>query len=431
MTKNFIFQKYDFNPTSGVLTLSYSCDGFVFHEKIIFPNAPFVVNKERQAALDKCLFLLHIAAGISYYKAFGNPEIEIQSGTLTQSQALFFNDFYKYGLAQFAATNHLKLSCCFPFEDKPEKLFDVHLKNETFVPVGGGKDSCLSIELLKEQGHCPTLFSVNSARAIDDCKRVSGLPQITVQRQLSPVLLENNASFLNGHVPITGIIAFILLVSALLYDKRYVVMSCESSANESNFDDVNHQWSKSSAFEESFASLTQKVLPDFHYFSLLRPLTELHIAKLFSQKCTAYFDVFTSCNHAFHLDLSKRLERWCGHCDKCRFVFLALAPFMDKKKLIEIVGGNPLADETQLQGYKELLGLGANKPFECVGTYLECRAAFVLLLQKDEWKKDFIVNKLSKEVNLLIKENEIQEVFEIKPSLMIPKEFLSCLKIKK
>jgi len=228
---------------------------------------------------------------------------------------------------------------------------------------------------------------------------------------------------LNGHVPISGIIAFITAVSCILYDKRYVVMSCEGSADEANFDDVNHQWSKSSVFEKMFAELMGEIIPKYRYFSLLRPMSEMQIASQFAQNCSDYFSVFTSCNHAFHIDESKRLNRWCGNCDKCRFVFLILAPFMDKNKLIEILGGNPLNDINQEQGYLQLLGIGQNKPFECVGTYDECRLALLMLAEKKEWQDDVLIRKLLPFVQNYSKSALEKKVWEKGNDTLIPEEF--------
>ena len=423
MSDLFSFDSFEWDAQSGTLCLNYMCQNYGFTEKIIFPHAPFVLSKEQQVALNQIFFLLHIAAGISYYKAFKNPLIKIKSGFLSKKQAAFFNDFYYYGLGQYAAENNLKLNFDFPYSELETRSFCLNLADEAFIPVGGGKDSCVSICRLKKAGKLATLFSVNTARPISDCKEVSKLPQITVRRIISPVLLENNHLFLNGHVPISGIIAFITAVSCVLYNKRYVVMSCEGSADEANFDDVNHQWSKSSVFEKMFGELMHSIIPEYRYFSLLRPMSEMQIASQFAEYCSDYFDVFTSCNHAFHIDECKRLNRWCGVCDKCRFVFLILAPFMDKNKLMEIVGRNPLNDVSQEEGYLQLLGIGQNKPFECVGTYDECRLALLMLSEKDEWQKDILVKKLLPFMNGLSKEDLQKKVWAKGNDTLIPEEF--------
>ncbi len=430
MTASFCFEKYDFNADTGRLSLLYRCGDYVFEEILFFPGAPF--HDLNPALVQRCCGLLHIAAGISYFKALLPSEIETKAYSLTQREAAFFETFYVAGLGQFAVENGLNLQdkIHFPFDSKlSESPVYLDLPQEALVPVGGGKDSCLTIELLRRTSVKTTLFSVNTARPIEACKKVADLPEITVRRILSPVLLENNSHFWNGHVPITGIIAFILLFSAVLYRKRYVVMSCERSANEGNMTQgrlvVNHQWSKSVEFEKSFLELTQTILPEFRYFSLLRPFSEMKIAQLFSQKCEAYFDVFTSCNHAFHLDESKRLERWCGQCDKCRFVFLMLAPFMPKDVLVRSLGFNPLNDLKQEEGYAELLGFSGHKPFECVGTAAECRLAFLKLGQMPVWQRDILVQHFYP----LVQEDQAsleKEVFACPLSDFIPKEFVDA-----
>ena len=402
MTNSFIFEKYNFNKENGVLSLHYLSGGYHFEEIITFPNAPFDADDN---LVDECVRLLHLAAGISYYKALLPENIEIKTSSLSKKEADFFNHFYISGLGQFAVENNLNLQdkINFPFvPDKKEKAFNFKLGEGVFVPVGGGKDSCVTIELFKEKGIFPTLISVNSARPISDCKKASGLDEITISRKLSPVLLNNNHLFFNGHVPITGILAFVLLLACVLYKKNEVAMSCEKSANEGNLMQgdlsVNHQWSKSEDFEKSFNDLVRPFASNFSYHSVLRSYYEIDIARLFAQKCSDYFDVFTSCNKAFKIDEKNRLDRWCGCCDKCRFVFLILAPFMDKKRLVEIVGRNPLDDQEQIDGYLELLGLSGHKPFECVGTVSECRQAFDMIKDKQEWKNDFIIKELNKYV---------------------------------
>ena len=170
----------------------------------------------------------------------------------------------------------------------------------------------------------------------------------------------------------------------------------------------------------------ENTLKGVEYFSLLRPLTEVHIGKLFSKYCSAYFPYFTSCNRLFYLNESKRLEHWCCTCDKCRFVFLVLALHIDKKNLVKIMGGKNLFEmEENLPGYKELLGLTGHKPFECVGEIQECRYAFKQLSIKEEWKNDFII----KELSYLLKEEVIEKDFyDISLNQhFIPEEIYTCV----
>ncbi len=398
--QSFQFTSFSFDDNSGTLALNYAYGAHTFQEIIVFPGAPF--DKAAVEQMERVFFLTHIALGISYYKAFCPPEIEILSGTLTEREADFFNRFYLSGLGEFAVRNQLNLQGRIRFPFKKETLKQIRvdgLNDEAFVAVGGGKDSCMTIEMLKAFN--PVLFSVGIAVPIEKCIHASGLDSVLVQRKISDRLLELNAfgSVYNGHVPISGMIAFISWCLALLYKKRFVVLSNERSANVGNQMQgdlqINHQWSKSFEFEKAFYEITHPISPEFRYFSLLRPLSEMHIAKLFAQKCRAYHPVFTSCNKAFKLDEQKRLKHWCGCCDKCRFVFLMLAPFIDKKELISLIGQNPLNDLAQETGYLELLGLSGHKPFECVGEVTECRYAWTLLRQNPAWQNDALIQKIA------------------------------------
>ena len=404
MCKVFYYKKATFSPETGVLSLDYAVDDtHFFTETITFSGAPFALSPKKQQALNQIFNLLLIAAGISYYKAFLPQEIKTEFA-LTKLEAAFFDTFYLNGLGEFAIRNNLNLQGTIHFPSQANLTrtpINLNLPYSALVPVGGGKDSCLTTELLKQSDLPAETIAVGDAEPITNCMRLSGLPGRLITRKISPELLSLNQSgkVYNGHVPITGILAFVLWAASVLYDKKYVVMSCERSANTGNMKqgelEINHQYSKSFAFEQDFHQITHSITPDFLYFSLLRPLSEIHIAKLFSKLCSAYFPVFTSCNKAFKLDKSKRLTHWCGSCDKCRFVFLILAPFMDKQTLIQIVGHNPLNDKTQLEGYKELLGLAGHKPFECVGEIAESSWALKTLSHKPDWQEDFVVKTLS------------------------------------
>lgn len=241
------------------------------------------------------------------------------------------------------------------------------------------------------------LFSLGEFEAIERVARVSGLPMATVKRRLSQDLLAlNSRGALNGHIPISAVIAFVLPVCAILYGFDSSVLSNERSASAGNLDyrgmGINHQYSKGFEFERNVSRhFRERLLQQFDYFSLLRPLSELQIARLFSRSA-AYHPVFTSCNAAFKIDHGRRIDRWCCACPKCRSTFLLMAPFMEKSRLIAIFGQNLLDRQDQMSGFEELLGVRGLKPFECVGEPEEYIAAFLLLLERPEWQDDVAVN---------------------------------------
>jgi len=232
-------------------------------------------------------------------------------------------------------------------------------------------------------------FSVNPNQVIRNVNAASGLPALAARRTLDPRLFDlNKAGALNGHIPVTAINSLIAVATAVWHGLGPVVMSNERSASDPNLiwngHEVNHQWSKGIAAEgllrsavTAHAGLTEP------YFSLLRSLSELHIAQIFA-RYDRYDDVVTSCNKAFKLH--DPTARWCGDCPKCRFVFLAMAPAMDRARLTRIFGRDLFADPAQVPGYLELLGIDAHKPFECVGEVEESLVALTLMSEQEQWR---------------------------------------------
>ncbi len=432
MYKEFHFNDFGFSLAESKVSLSYKVDEkYEFVEEFILPNSPRKLTEQQEQALQYVLKYWHLAVGISYYKAFLPESIVLDSYAINSQEAEFFERFYINGLGEFAVRNNLHFfeKIKFPFQQglKREPI-DLHFNEEVLLPIGGGKDSCVTAELLRDLGIKTTAIACGEPKPIADVIAKSGMDKIIIKRKIAPELLRLNESgeVYNGHVPITGILAFMLWAVSIIYNKKYVVMSCERSASSGNmvYDGVkiNHQYSKSYDFENDFYALTQKITPQFRYFSILRPISEIHIAKLFAQKCSKYFEVFTSCNKAFKLDEEKRLNHWCGDCDKCRFVFLILAPFMDRDKLIAIVGKNPLDDENQIKGYEELLGLTGYKPFECVGEFAESKWALTQLANKSEWQNDCVIKALANKI-----QNDDHNLFVPSGQHIIPERFSNVM----
>ena len=400
----FSFSGYDFDPASGQATLSYDVDGRKLQEKITFPWAPWPVDASRQAAFLQALELLHLIAGISYYKAGLATRIDTDGSKLDGVVAGFLNELYVQGLGEFAYINQLDLSGLINFEtniDKSPVALELNLPERALVAMGGGKDSLVCLQILKGAGIEVQPACVGGSVLIGETAKAAGMPLIRIQRELSPVLTEMNANGAwNGHVPVTAINSAILLCAGLLYGYRYIVFANESSANEATLKDgqgreVNHQYSKSFAFEKAFRQvIEQRVSAGIEYFSLLRPFSEIAITRRFSEM-TEFHGVFSSCNRNFHLDGSHIEGRWCQDCPKCRFAALALAPFLSPQQLIAIQSADLLDQENQLQGFRALCGLGEQKPFECVGSIAESRAAMKFLATSPAWQNKKIISTLA------------------------------------
>ncbi|WP_111650235.1 hypothetical protein [Actinoplanes lutulentus] len=377
------FPSYSFDPTTGVAAFDYLLDGpepLSFTETITFPVA---AGRPVPDAFHRVLDLLHVVAGVSYYKVGAPPRV-VAPQPVPAAVASFFTAVYTHGLAEYAYRNQLPHVLSLVVET-PGVVPDAEVSEMSGRPlsaVGGGKDSIVTLEILRAAGLDPVPFSVNPNPVIVNVNAASGLTALAARRKLDPRLFElNKAGALNGHIPVTAINSLIAIATAVLHGLGPVVMSNERSASDPNLiwngHEVNHQWSKGAEAEGLLrTAVTAYAGIADPYFSLLRTLSELHIAQLFAGY-TAYDDVVTSCNKAFKLH--DPTARWCGDCPKCRFVFLAMAPHMPRERLAHIFGHDLFADEAQVPGFTELLGVDAHKPFECVGEAEECLVALSML----------------------------------------------------
>ena len=403
--KRFCFSGSSFDPATGEATLSYAFDdGARLHERIVFPHAPWPQDTTRQSAFFRALDILHLVAGVSYYKAGLPRHIETGEHPMDPLLAGFAQQLYVRGLGEFAHVNSLEIEdwVRFSVNAPPQSVIDdPGLSERALLAMGGGKDSLVSLEMLREAGIEIQPISVGDSDLIRNTAAAAGLPLIQVHRTLAPELVDMNAAgAYNGHVPVTAINSAILLCAALLYDCKWVVFSNERSAEEATLTDargrpVNHQFSKSLEFEQAFRGVVHsQVSPGIEYFSLLRPLAELAVAKKFST-LAAYHPVFSSCNRNFHRDGPRISGYWCRDCPKCRFTTLALAPFMLPVDLEAILGANLLDQAAQEQGFRALCALGVDKPFECVGSVAESRAALMSLSTHEHWKECALVKRLA------------------------------------
>jgi len=403
----FVRRAYD----AGVATLVYAFDdGPELIERIVFPDASSVEHHEAfEAALD----VLHLAAGVSYYKAGVPPEIVVETHALDAETASFLDALYLHGLGEFAYQNKLDLRGRIAFANTiPTQTLPLNgraskpaigLPRRTLVPIGGGKDSLVSVEILKRANDPATAVWIGNSPLIAACAARTGLPMLNIGRELSPILFDyNKAGAWNGHIPVTAINSAILAVAAILYGYDEIAFSNERSASSATLEydgqPVNHQWSKGWAFEKSFHELLKShVAADLDYFSLLRPLSELAVAERFA-RTSRYDDVFSSCNRNFRILGPKPADRWCGQCPKCHFVFLALAPFMPKPRLLAIFGRNLLDDASLAPAFDALMEYRDHKPFECVGEGIEARAAMAALAARAEWREDAVVARFADEI---------------------------------
>lgn len=402
----FHFVRCGFDAGTGIAELVYAFDdGAEMIETITVPGAPFALDGERAHAVERALRLLHLIAGVSYYKAAVPETIAIDSYAIDAETAALLELIYVNGLGEFAYRNGLNLhgKIRFPVRGGEGRAPALGLREHALVAIGGGKDSLVSIEALRALGVEQTVTWIGGSQLIAACAARTGLPTLNLGRALAPQLFElNRQGAYNGHIPVTVVNSAIMVLAALLHGVDQVVFSNERSASYGSLiegtGEVNHQWSKGWACEQAFGEHVQRhVAADLHYYSLLRPLSELAVARQFARS-DRYDAHFSSCNRNFHILGERPASRWCGVCPKCHFVFLALAPFMTKPRLVGIFGRNLLDDPGQTEGYDALLEYRNHKPFECVGEGRESRAAMAALSERPEWREDALVERFAREI---------------------------------
>ena len=415
----FRYESFATDADRGTLTCRYSLDGREFTERVALSPGPRWDTPAAQAAA-RLVFLL---AGVSYYKTAAPPVIDLGTMALSGIEHAFLGDFYRRGLGEYAYKNGLDLADLSiegpgsgaapaaggaPGGPAAGPAFP---GMRALVPFGGGIDSIVTVEGVRAAAADTALFIVSRPgdlfAAIERPAAVTGLPVIRAGREIDPQLLESSRlGFLNGHVPVTGIISAIAVLAAVLDQRDVVVMSNEWSASVATLvhrgEPVNHQYSKSAAFEAAFRGVLAADPAGLPlYFSALRDRTELWVGERFAA-LTRYHPSFRSCNRAFRLDAARRLDHWCGQCDKCCFIDLILAPFVPAQALRAVFaagggGGEPLDDPQLAPKFRALLGSGT-KPFECVGEVSECRAAVVLAARRPDRAGAPLLTELAAEV---------------------------------
>ncbi len=402
----FCFESYGYDHVTGQARFEYSLDnGARFTERLTLPaNTP---NPLDQPGGEQILHALHLALGISYWKLWCPAQIELRTAPLSRQQATFWNTLYTKGLGEFFYTNQIDFRDLVQFPYAQESTARPIMQRATektgklLVPLGGGKDSLTTVSLLQQHDLAFDTYALNHYPIIDaQAAQLPGKHHV-ITRQLDHQLkaLNQLPGVYNGHVPISSIYAFTAVLLAIAVGYTDIVLSNERSANVGNLiwhdSEINHQWSKSLEFEIAIQHyIANWITSNVEYFSLLRPLSELHITKLFTQD-ERWLQQFTSCNRNFTQDKTTSPKtRWCGQCAKCLFVFISLAAFVPKAKLLIVFGKNLLDDDALWPLLEELLGLARNKPFDCVGTPEEVLVACDLIAERGEYQQDSLMKKI-------------------------------------
>ncbi len=438
--KYFIYDSYKIFEDEESINIEYRFeipDLKVFKPTLKILKKSLIVNKieNNKEYINNIVFNIGLIELISYWKSVCAPNVIIKCGKINEEQINWFKKLYFNGLGELFFTNNIKTNIndfmnIICEGEKDYSNIQVDNKGYNFknyiIPIGGGKDSNVTLELLNKMEDNMALI-INPKPVTLECARIAGIKNeniIEIKRTIDKELLDlNSKGYINGHTPFSSVLAFISFFVAFLTGRKYIALSNESSANESNVkgEKINHQYSKSYEFEKDFEEYSKKYLKlPIKYFSFLRPLNELQIGMLFS-RYEQYHKVFKSCN----VGSKGEVWKWCCKCPKCLFAYTMLSTFLYKEKIVNIFGTDMFEDEEMKETFIELIGKGKTKPFECVGTYEEVNCAisktindlekknqplpFLLKFYKDNYEVNDISQELLKRYN---NENNLSKELE-------------------
>lgn len=355
--------------TEHKIAFNYLAQGHEITRAILFPDTVDLTSYDddtfatlvKYCALGDCVYMFN-------FDYFDQIDVPFE---LTMSEKKFFENAYYNGLAEFRYVNDIELTRSVTLNAPIGQIkrhggsrADSSIQKRAFVLNGGGKDGAVAMEIAKRLNLDVAWFSSGMTSSRSGVVTASGVTDgFIVERRPDPnAILEKKYS---GHKPMSLYVAMVASLCAFINKRYYVVAANEYSASFPNLTvdgmAINHQYTKSLEFEENLERLFASENIPVRYFSIVRPLYEIQIVKLFSS-FDQYHVAFVSCNRG-------RYESWCLDCAKCAFVvgaMYALAPQKAAAKwgdMEGVYGKHPnLIDETI-----ELINPD-QKPFECIGT---------------------------------------------------------------
>ncbi len=403
----------------------YELDGRHFAERVTFEG----VTSLRRPALVAVAQLWYLLAGLSYYKTGAARRVDLGDTPVGPHGRALFAAALHDGLGEFSFRNDLPLDDVVISGGVDVTTFQPTIDiSRVLIPFGGGIDSVVTVNELDHLDRALFIVSPAAGRfaPLEATAAVTRLDVVRATRHLDAQILRGDDNFYNGHVPVTAMITVLAALAALASGHGAVAMSNEHSASAPNLRwrdrDINHQWSKSWAAEVLLgAALEERVGPEFVAASYLRNRSELWVAQQFA-RAHQYHYVFRSCNRAFTQRPGDRATNWCGVCDKCLFINLILAPFIERDALHDIFDAEPLSDARLDPSLRSLIGLGLeHKPFECVGDPDESAVALRFVSQLPEWHD---VTRLGELARLTPRDRAFDELLEPEGYSRVPAHWL-------
>lgn len=373
--------------------LQHDGENSTFTETFTFP-VPLRDTPEQQRSLRA----LHLALGVSYYKIFLPPAI-VHPYAMDEMEATFWNNAWRNGLGEFLYVNKLSAERITKFTAQDGQQFPGETPGAVkgaILGIGGGKDSIVAGELLKDIGVPVTGFVMATGEQLGQAGDVAGAMGVSlhaVKRQLDLQVSElgKRPDAYRGHVPISLIFALVGTALAIATDTEYVVVANEASASIPhttwNDEAVNHQWSKSFEAEQSIQQFVREhITSQVTYFSAIRQLTSIAVAKLFAH-LPQYFEVFTSDNSVFRVDPSRRPSgRWSLESPKSLSSYVLLSPWLNNEDVQRIFTIDFLNEPSLEMLFLEMTGTEGHPPLDCVGTPEELTLSTNLLAGQQRYQ---------------------------------------------
>ena len=338
---------------------------------------------------------LAIIEAFSYWKAFCSPAIEVALPPPDADELDWWRSFWPDAMAEFFYRNGIDFTdagfldiVTAPGQEAADSArlegSETHREPGTAAPrsaplvmFSGGKDSLALALTLSDGGrrqidcflYNPTSEQSRLAESVTAGGRI-----LRVERRILPELLELNArNHPNGHTPYSAYLGVAATLIGYLRGSEHVVAGNSRSDDEPNIDSyfgrpVNHQWTKTYAFEKALRDYRDRWVPYApSYSSPFRPLFELQVLSSLSDSLDSYLQT-ASCNRTKGIG-------WCGECAKCAWVFLATAALFGLPTAVQKFGSDLFAQPELSELYLRMAGLVGTKPFECTGTEEEVRVA--------------------------------------------------------
>ena len=245
--KKFIYKDFKITEDKESINITYYFEipGLTKFE----PNIQIMKKNIKYKSIDNeyirnIVFNLGMIEVISYWKCVCSENVIIECGNLNGEQKQWFKKLYYNGTGEFRYINniHIEQEKFVNFVTNKEvesivpEIPSTDILSGYIIPVGGGKDSVVTLEKLKEEKRNNYCLTVGGKEPVLECCKIAGYNDnqiIEVKRTIDANLLElNKEGYLNGHTPFSSVLAFLSYLIAYLTNKKYGKLTVLEKTNK-------------------------------------------------------------------------------------------------------------------------------------------------------------------------------------------------------